>query len=504
MKLSELVEGVSGATVRGDPGTEIRGLAYHTRDVADGTLFFCVPGLSFDGHTFAAAAVEAGAAALVCERDTGVSRAAGHRPLGAARHGAHGRALVRRPFARAPRRRRHRAPTARRPRRTSSPACSPRRGSPSGLLGTVVNRIGGVEHPVKLTTAESLDLQRMFREMLDAGDEACAFEVSSHALSQDRAAGIDFDAVVFSNLTRDHLDYHKDLEDYFGAKRRLFLPDERAQRPRRGDRQRRRRVRRAAWRDECAPHYGDDLWTCAVDEAAASGADGRRPRPRAARRRLRLHARLPAPRARRARHAAPGGALQRRERRGRGGGRPGPRPAASRPCLRGLAVTEGVPGRFQAVRAGQPFSVVVDYSHTPDSLENALKAARAVTAGRVLVVFGCGGDRDRGKRPLMGGIGARLADRSVITSDNPRTEEPLAIIDEIAAGVPAGAARPGSSSSRTAARPSASPSPRPGRATPSSSPARGTSRGSSSATTRSPSTTARSPRRSSPACAGDW
>jgi UDP-N-acetylmuramoyl-L-alanyl-D-glutamate--2,6-diaminopimelate ligase len=103
---------------------------------------------------------------------------------------------------------------------------------------------------------------------------------------------------------------------------------------------------------------------------------------------------------------------------------------------RGLAVSDGVPGRFEAVRAGQPFSVVVDYSHTPDSLQNALCAARAVTRGRVLVVFGCGGDRDRGKRPLMGGIGARLADLAFITSDNPRSEEPLAIIDEIVAGVP--------------------------------------------------------------------
>ena len=225
MKLSELVQGVSGATVRGDPGTEIRGLAYHTRDVADGTLFFCVPGLKFDGHKFADKAVEAGAAALVCERDTGqpvthvlvpsVRRAMalmGSRwygdPSGELRvvgvTGTNGKTttahLVAGLFAAA--------------------------GQPCGLLGTVVNRIGGVEHGVKLTTAESLDLQRMFAEMLAAGDKACAFEVSSHALSQDRAIGIEFDAVVFSNLTRDHLDYHKDLEDYFRAKRRLFLPDE--------------------------------------------------------------------------------------------------------------------------------------------------------------------------------------------------------------------------------------------------------------------------------------
>ena len=186
---------------------------------------------------------------------------------------------------------------------------------------------------------------------------------------------------------------------------------------------------------ECAPHYGDDLWTCAIDDDGPSDAavvardlDLRADAsaftlvcPRLGldeRVTLRLAARFNVENALAA--GAAGLAL----------GLP------VEAVLRGLAVTEGVPGRFQAVRAGQPFSVVVDYSHTPDSLENALEAARAVTDGRVLVVFGCGGDRDRGKRPLMGGIGARLADRSVITSDNPRTEEPLAIIDEIAAGVP--------------------------------------------------------------------
>jgi UDP-N-acetylmuramoyl-L-alanyl-D-glutamate--2,6-diaminopimelate ligase len=419
--------------VRGDPDTEILGLAYHTRDVADGTLFFCVPGLSFDGHEFAAAAVEAGAAAVVCERDTGVNTPQATVPS------------VRRALALAAsvwyghptRGLRVAGVTGTNGKTTTAHLIAgvlAAAGYPCGLLGTVVNRIGGADNPVKLTTAESLDLQRMFREMVEAGDEACALEVSSHALAQDRAVGIDFDVVVFSNLTRDHLDYHKDIEDYFGAKRRLFLPDEgrnggAAAVVNIGDEFGARLAR------ECAPHYGDDLWTCAVDDSGASGAavvardlhlraDGSAftlecPRlgvdTRVA---LRLAARFNVENALAA--AAAGLALG--------------LPAES--VVHGLGVTEGVPGRFEAVRAGQPFSVVVDYSHTPDSLENALLAARAVTQGRVLLVFGCGGDRDRGKRPLMGAIGARLADRSVITSDNPRSEQPLAIVDEIAAGVP--------------------------------------------------------------------
>ncbi len=224
MELAELVSRVAGATVRGDPGADIRGLAYHTRDVADGTLFFCVPGLKSDGHAFAAAAVDAGAAALVCERDTGqpvpqvvVPSVREALALMAARwYGDPSREL------------RVIGVTGTNGKTTTAHLAAgieAAAGRRAGLLGTVVNRIGGVEHAVQLTTAESLDLQRMFREMVDAGDEACALEVCSHALAQDRSAGIDFDAVVFTNLTRDHLDFHKDLDDYFAAKRRLFLPD---------------------------------------------------------------------------------------------------------------------------------------------------------------------------------------------------------------------------------------------------------------------------------------
>ena len=329
MKLSELVKGVSGATVRGDPGTEIQGLAYHTRDVTDGTLFFCVPGLSFDGHKFAAAAVEAGAAALVCERDTGVSAAQVIVP--SARRAM--ALMASRWYGDPSRDLRVVGVTGTNGKTTTAHLVAglfAAAGQPAGLLGTVVNRIGGVDHPVKLTTAESLDLQRMFAEMRAAGDEACAFEVSSHALSQDRAAGIEFDAVVFSNLTRDHLDYHKDLEDYFGAKRRLFLPDEARNGSavaivNVGDEFGARLAR------ECAPHYGDDLWTCAVDDDGPSGAAvvARDLDLRADA--LGLHARLPAPRARRARDAAPCRALQRRERRRRRGGRSCPRSARRAP-----------------------------------------------------------------------------------------------------------------------------------------------------------------------------
>ncbi len=436
MELAQLVSRVAGATVRGDPGAHIRGLAYHTRDVADGTLFFCVPGLKADGHDFAAAAAAAGAAALVCEREVaapvtrvlvpGVREALAL--MAAGWYGDPSRGL------------RVTGITGTNGKTTTAylvAGIEAAAGRRSGLLGTVLNRIGGVDHPVELTTAESLDLQRMFREMLDAGDRACALEISSHALALDRSVGIEFDAVVFTNLTRDHLDFHADLEEYFAAKRRLFLPGGRrnggaAAVVNVGDEYGRRLA------EECRPWYGDDLWTfavqggadepCVADATATAvelGAGGstftlRVPRLGVRERvALRLSARFNVENA----LAAATAALA-----------TGASAAAVR---KGLAATARVPGRFEAVRAGQPFEVVVDYSHTPDSLENALRAARALSDGhRVLVVFGCGGDRDRGKRPLMGEIGARLADEAFVTSDNPRTEEPLAIVDEVVSGIP--------------------------------------------------------------------
>ena len=436
MKLAELVERVAGAQVRGDPSTPVRGLAYHTRDVGAGTLFFCVPGLRSDGHAFAVRAAAAGAAALVCEHVaepaiTQVIVPSARRALAqmaACWYGDPSRDLT------------VTGVTGTNGKTTTAhlaAGIAAAAGRQSALLGTVVNRIGGRDHPVLLTTAESLELQRMLREMVVAGDQTCALEVSSHALALDRAVGIAFDAVVFTNLTRDHLDFHRDLDDYFLAKRRLFLPDEARNGHavaivNAGD------AFGSRLAEECRPAYGDDLWTFAVAEASLASAEAPDARaveldlcadgsaftllvPRLGieeRLSLRLAARFNVENALAAATAALALGL--------------PLDAVRE----GLAVTQGVPGRFEAVRAGQQFGVIVDYSHTPDSLENALRAARAVSGGRILVVFGCGGDRDRGKRPLMGAIGVRLSERAYVTSDNPRSEDPMAIIDEIVAGVP--------------------------------------------------------------------
>ena len=291
MKLAELLEGVAGATVRGDPATEIRGLAYHTRDVADGTLFFCVPGLTFDGHAFAARAAAAGAAALVCERDTGVAL-----PQVLVPSVRRAMALVAARWYEHPSRELTVVGVTGTNGKTTTAhlvaGIFAAAGRPAALLGTVVNRIGGRDDPVRLTTAEALDLQRMFREMVAAGDRACALEISSHALAQDRAAGIDFDAVVFSNLTRDHLDFHSDLDDYYAAKRKLFLPEEARNGAASGGRQRRRRVRPQARARVPARVRRRPLDLRRRRGAARRGRPGRaggrrrRPRPRAARRQL--------------------------------------------------------------------------------------------------------------------------------------------------------------------------------------------------------------------------
>jgi UDP-N-acetylmuramoyl-L-alanyl-D-glutamate--2,6-diaminopimelate ligase len=290
-----------------------------------------------------------------------------------------------------------------------------------GLLGTVESRVGGERRAVVRTTPEAVDLQRTFREMLDAGDRSCAMEASSHASTLGRLTGTRFTALVFTNLSQDHLDFHETMEEYYDAKRRLFVePDPDGRRP------------------PAAVNVGDPHGRRLVEELKALGerpltfglADDAEVRPET----LELTpdgARL-----------SVGGLALETRLRGRFnvenilGAVAGARLAgiADVAVAQGVAHLAGVPGRLELVDEGQPFAVVVDYAHKPGALENVLVEARSLGEGRLVCVFGCGGDRDRGKRPLMGEIATRLADAVIVTSDNPRSEDPLAIIDEILAG----------------------------------------------------------------------
>ena len=399
-----------------DRDLEITDLAYDNRSVTPGALFFCVPGFTRDGHDFAPEAIAHGAVALVVERalNLGVpeiqvqSVRAAMAPAAAAFYGdptAHLQTV---------------GVTGTNGKTTTAfliKALLDAGGRRTGLLGTVKSVIGGREHEVQRTTPEAIDLQRTFHEMLDGGDRACVMEVSSHALELHRADAIHFAASVFTNLTQDHLDFHPSMEAYFAAKRRLFT--------------------------DAKPHaavvniddpYGarlaaelDRPLTFALDQDATyraldvhSGLNGSR-----------FTARTP-----------DGDTELTSPLRGRfnvynvlgafAAARSLGVPAET--CARAVANAGQVPGRFQTVDEGQDFAVLVDYAHTPDSLQNVLLAARALTEHRVHVVFGCGGDRDRGKRPMMGEIATRLADRVIVTSDNPRSEDPEAIIAEILAG----------------------------------------------------------------------
>jgi len=424
MRLVELIAGLPTDAVDGDPGVEIADLAYDSREAGPGTLFFCVRGERTDGHEFASAAVERGAAALVAERalDLPVPQVvvadarAAMAPLAVRFWGDPSAELALAGITGT----NGKTTTAFLLRGILEDA-----GRPTGLLGTVKRIVGGVEEEVERTTPEAIDLQRTFRRMRDGGDAACAMEVSSHALAYGRADGIHFAVKVFTNLTQDHLDFHSDMEDYFLAKRRLFFAG--------GDSSPGTAVvnvddpygaRLAAeLRETEAPHTtfsaeGGEASFRAVDvEFDAAGARFRCVSPAGA---APVEMALPG-------HFNVANALAAIASADALGV-----PAAD--ACGSLSGAARVPGRFEPVDEGQDFAVLVDYAHTPDSLENVLRAARIVTAGRVICVFGCGGDRDREKRPLMGRIGAELSDLAVVTSDNPRSEDPAAIIAEILAG----------------------------------------------------------------------
>jgi UDP-N-acetylmuramoyl-L-alanyl-D-glutamate--2,6-diaminopimelate ligase len=402
--------------------TEIAALAYDNRRVEPGTLFFCVPGFTRDGHDFAAGAVDRGAVALVVERPLGLGVPEVVVPSVRAAMGPAAARFWGDPTAQLD----VVGITGTNGKTTTAflvRALLEAAGRQCGLLGTVTSFVGGVEQPVERTTAEAIDLQRDFRAMLDGGDVACAMEVSSHALQLGRADAIRFAAAIFTNLTQDHLDFHTTMEDYFLAKRRLFDADPRVAIVNVDDAYGRRLVDelRAAGRPPVTFALEQDATYRATDvESGFAGSSFTALTPEGP---IALQTPLPG----RFNVANVLGAVAAVRALG----------VPLETIAQALPHAGRVPGRFEPVDEGQPFAVLVDYAHTPDSLENVLRAARPLTRGQLWCVFGCGGDRDSGKRPLMGEIAARLADRTVVTSDNPRSEQPEAIVEQIVAGIPA-------------------------------------------------------------------
>ena len=371
-------------------GVEVTDLAYDARAVTPGALFFCIPGKTADGHDFAGEAVDRGAVALVVERrldDLDVpqlivpSVRAAMGPAAAKFFGHPSNTLE---IA---------AVTGTNGKTTTAfllHSILVAAGRRPALLTNIRRIVGGEEQRIGLNTPEAIDLQRLLREMLDAGDRSCAMEATSIGAAQGRLTGTRFRALVFTNLTQDHLDFHGTMDAYFAAKRALFdqadvavvnVDDE--------------------WGRRLAAELPDALTFSGADELGAE---------------LRLRGRFNRENAAGAVAAAHALGID------------------ADAIRQGLESVAGVPGRFESVEVGQPFSVIVDYAHTPDSLDNVLRAARELGAGRLTVVFGAGGDRDREKRPLMGRVAAERADRVIVTTDNPRSEDPQAIAEQVADG----------------------------------------------------------------------
>ena len=396
MDLERLVSALEPVEVLGRTSAEVRDLAFDARAVVPGALFFAVPGERADGHDFAPEAVERGAVALVVEHKLDLLV-----PQIVVRDSRAAMAPAADVFFGEPTRELEVVGVTGTSGKTTTSfllfAILAAAGRRPGLLGTVEARVGGERRGVVRTTPEAIDLQRTFREMLDAGDRSCAMEASSHASVLHRLDRVRFAVLVFTNLSQDHLDFHGDMESYFEAKRRLFVAEPPP-------------VAVLNVGDEYGRRLAQELPEAITFSAPDAGAlDGVK---------LGLRGRFNVENALGALFAARALGID------------------DDAIRRGLESVRGVPGRFESVEAGQPFHVIVDYAHKPGALENVLVAARdlAAAGNRVICVIGAGGDRDRVKRPIMGRLASQLADVTIVTSDNPRSEDPEAIAAEIVAG----------------------------------------------------------------------
>jgi len=423
MLLTELAKSLTEKTLIGGDA-EISGISYDSRDVKTGDLFVAWKGEHYDGHDFINDAVSRGAAAVMSETVVEIPV-----PVLLVPSSRKAMPIAACAFYGNPSRRLRLVGVTGTNGKTSTTfflqSIFEAAGFKAGLVGTLGARIGGRVIETEHTTPESVDIQRVLARMVDEGVEAVAMEVSSHGLAQGRTDALEFDCGVFTNLTQDHLDYHGTLDDYLSAKLRLFseyplysskkfvasvnVDDPSAESV------------IAAVNGEVITYgikspsdvRGDEINVSDSGVSLVITSGGR-----SARAYVPVGGYFSAYNALAAAAAGIGLGID------------------LNIVAEGLSRSRKVPGRFESIECGQDFGVVVDYAHTPDGLENVLTTAKELTKNRLIVVFGCGGDRDRTKRPIMGRIASEIADVVIVTSDNPRTENPEIIVREILEGIP--------------------------------------------------------------------
>lgn len=420
MNLKQILSGIDYKIIKGSDDLEIREIQYDSREVKDGDLFVCIEGYSTDGHKYINSAYSKGAQAIICSKDVEsipdctvimVEDSRKALALAAANYYDHPADKLK-----------VMGITGTNGKTTSTfmiKSILDAAGHKVGLIGTIANYIGNKKIPSHRTTPESLELQKLFKDMIDDGVSYCVMEVSSHSLYLDRVYGVKFAQAIFTNLTQDHLDFHKTFENYYDAKLILFkntknsvvnIDDEYGNR---------------VYKDS----KGNKV-TYSIDNPSDVWAKN-----------IHMHSR-----------GVDFDVTYKNEMTHINLNIPGKYNVMNALGCVGACLGEGisidivkkglesmlcVPGRCEIVTQNYNlgYEVIVDYAHTPDGLENILKTAKEFTKGKLISVFGCGGDRDNTKRPIMGKIGTELSDLAVITSDNPRTEDPMSIIKEIEKGV---------------------------------------------------------------------
>ncbi|MDH7499602.1 MAG: UDP-N-acetylmuramoyl-L-alanyl-D-glutamate--2,6-diaminopimelate ligase [candidate division NC10 bacterium] len=430
MRLKELIEGVDTLHRMGDLEQEIGSIHYDSRQVKRGSLFVAIRGFARDGHAYIRQAVEKGAIAIVVQSEHTLPPLSSPLTLLQVPDSRLALAQISANFYHHPSRRlRLIGVTGTNGKTTITyliESIFSEAGNRVGVIGTINYRFGGREVLAERTTPESLDLQRTLWEMAEQGIDPVVMEVSSHSLELKRVEGCEFDLAIFTNLTRDHLDFHGDLDRYGKSKLRLFSGL---------GRNHHKATRKRALVNLDDPFAQQVLQSTSVEAwSYGLGEDCQIRASRVEYFRTGMQMQIDTPQGTiqvrsplMGEHnvynilAAVGAGLW--------------ADLAVSQIVKGIGKLERVPGRWERVEAGQRFTVVVDYAHTADALERILKAARGLCKGRVITVFGCGGDRDRGKRPLMGEVAAKYSDYFLITSDNPRSEDPSAILSEIEQGV---------------------------------------------------------------------